>query len=73
MPDVDIMQVLSVTNILLEYNWYLNFRDNKVCVDLGLQNNKKYWRYIAEVVDELSYIQDFFLALIIFVIKDVAR
>lgn len=41
MPDTEVGWICSVTNVLLKYNWHLNPIDNKVVVDLGLQNVKK--------------------------------
>ena len=40
MPDIEVMQIYSVINILLKYNWHLDPIDNKTAVDLGLQNIK---------------------------------
>lgn len=36
------MQVCSLINILLKYKWYLNPINNKIAINLGLQNIKKY-------------------------------
>lgn len=39
---VKIVQAYNATNIWLKYNWPLNYIDNKVAVNLKLQNIKKY-------------------------------
>ena len=68
-PDTKVMQVCNATNVLLKYNWHLNSIDNKTAVDLELQSVKRYWRHAAHVADELSHLQDFLLALAMFVNK----
>ena len=45
------MQIYSIINFMLKYNWYLNLMDNETVIDLGLQNIKKYQRYIAQLTD----------------------
>lgn len=40
--------------------------NNKAVIDLELQKNKKYCR-CAQVVEELNYFQDFFLAFAMFI------
>ncbi len=68
-PDAEVTWICSATNVLLKYNWHLNRTDDKAAVDLGLRSVKKYWRCAAQVADELSHLQDFFLALAVFVNK----
>ena len=53
--------------MLLKYDWHLDSIDNEVAVDLGLRSIKKYWRRTAQVADEFSHLQDFFLVLAVFV------
>ncbi len=67
LPNGKIMRVCSATNVLLKYNWHLNPTDNEATVDLRLQNVKKYWRCAAQIVDELSYLQDCLSTLTVFV------
>ena len=69
MPDIEVTQICNTTNILLKYNWYLDFIDNKAAIDLGLQSIKKYHRRLAQVADELSHLPNFLPALTIFVNK----
>ena len=67
MPDAEVTRVCSATYVLLKYNWHLDSIDNEAVVDLELQSVKKYWRHAAQVVDELSHLQDFLLAFAMFV------
>lgn len=69
MPDAEVIRVGNATNVLLKYNWYLNSTDNKTTIDLGLQSAKKYWRYATQIADQLLYLQDFLLALAVFIKK----
>ena len=41
-PNIEVMRVCNVTNILLKYNWHLNSTDNKAAIDLELWNIEKY-------------------------------
>lgn len=36
MTNMEITRVYSITNVLLKYNWYLNFTSNRAVVDLEL-------------------------------------
>ena len=36
MTNVEVIQISNITNILLKYNWHLNFKNNKAVVDLKL-------------------------------------
>ncbi len=63
------MRIYSTTNVLLRYNWHLNLTDDKAAIDLGLQSIKKYWRRVAQVVDELSHLKDFLPAFVVFLNK----
>ncbi len=66
MPNANITQVCSATNIVLKYNWHLNPTDDEAVVDLELQSVKKYWRRMTQIVDELNYFPDFLPALAMF-------
>ena len=68
-PNVEVTWVCSATNILLKYNWHLDPIDDKVAIDLGLQSIKKYWRHMAQVVDELSHHPDFLSVFTVFMNK----
>ena len=41
-PNAEIMQLCSITNVLLKYNWHLNLTDNEAAINLELQSVKKY-------------------------------
>lgn len=45
--DIEIIQICSITNVLLKYNCHLNYTNDKGDIDLGLQNVKKYWKHAA--------------------------
>ena len=47
MPDVEVTRICSATNVLLKYDWHLDFMDDEVARDLGLQSIKKKWRCAA--------------------------
>ena len=68
-PDVKVMQVCSATNVWLKYNCHLDPTGYKAAINLGLQSVKKYWRRIAQIVDKLSHLSDFFLAFAVFLNK----
>ena len=40
-PNVEITQVYSITNVWLKYYWYLNPTDNKATIDREPQSVKK--------------------------------
>ena len=42
MPDAKVKRVCNLTNVLLKYNWHLDFTDDETAVNLGLQSVKKY-------------------------------
>lgn len=42
MLNIKIKQVYNIINIFPKYNWHLNFINNKIAVDLRLQNINKY-------------------------------
>lgn len=44
---MEIMQIYSITNILLKYNWQLNFINKEAAINLGLQNIEKYQTHAA--------------------------
>ena len=69
MPDTEVTRICSATNVLLKYNWHLSHTENEAAVDLGLQSVKKYWRNAAQVIDELSYLQDYLPILILIMNK----
>lgn len=48
------------------YNCHLNLIDDKVAMNLELQNVKKYQKHMSYIADKLSYLQDFFPILIVF-------
>ena len=58
--NIKIMQIYSVTNILLKNNWYQNSTDNEAFNDIKLQNLNKYLGRVALMVNKLSYFHDFF-------------
>lgn len=41
-PNAEIMRICSVTDILLNYNGYLNLINNKTIIDLRFENVEKY-------------------------------
>ena len=41
-PNVEVLWICNIINVLLKYNWHLNSTDNKAAVDLELQSTKKY-------------------------------
>lgn len=56
MPDIKVTRIYNTINILLKYNWYLDLINNKVAIDLELQSIKKYWKPVAQILDEHSYL-----------------
>lgn len=50
-----ITQICSTTNILMKYNQYLDFMNNKAAIDLELESIEKYQKYIAQIADKLGY------------------
>lgn len=38
--NIKVIQIYNIINILLKYNWYLDLIDNKIAMNLGLQNIK---------------------------------
>lgn len=64
MPDIEVIQLCSITNILLRYNWHLDPIDKKTIVDLGLQSVKKYQRCAIQIANKFSYFKNFFLYLL---------
>lgn len=46
MLNIKIKQIYNIINILLKCNQYLNFINNKIAIDLKLQNINKYYKYI---------------------------
>lgn len=56
MSDAEFTQVSSITNILQNNNWHCDLSDNKIAMDLELENVKKYLRHAAQVVDKFSHL-----------------
>lgn len=52
-----------------KYKQSLNYKDNKIVINLRLQSIKKYQKYIAQIENKLSNLSDFFFAFVIFVNK----
>lgn len=40
--NIEIMQISSITNILLKWKWHLNPINNKIAINLELPSVKKY-------------------------------
>lgn len=66
-PAAKVAWACSATNVWLKYNWPLNHMDNEAVVNLGLRDVEKYWKRIAQVVDELCNVQNFLPDLAMFV------
>lgn len=62
MPDIEITQECSVTNVLLRYNLQ-NSMNNEITSDLGMQSVKKYQKFTAQIIDKLSHLYNIFLTL----------
>lgn len=67
MNDAEVIRVYNTTNILLKYNLHLNPTNNEAAVDLRLENVKKYWRCATQVMNDFSYLEDYFPSLAMFV------
>lgn len=69
MFDIKFTRIYNITNMWLRYNWYLNFIDIEIIINLKLQSKEKDQKCITPVMEEFSHFQDFLLILIIFLNK----
>lgn len=73
MPIAEVIYAYSATNVFLKYGWVVSCKDNNAALEFELLKVEKYWKYAAQVMDKLNNLQDFILALVIFVQKTQAN
>lgn len=67
MPIAEVTHIYSAINIFLKYGQAISCRDNDTVVEFRPQRLEKYWRYATQVANKLNNLQDFILALAMFV------